>query len=81
MDEEPPAEAVDHESNQDIEEDSVESSAGQIDSVDAEPPSEIREVVESATGSGSGDTAASEATSEEAIEPGTKNARTDDQDS
>ena len=57
VDEELPAETADHDSNQDIEEDSDgNSSAGQIDSVDAEPPSEIRVVVESAAGSGSAGT-------------------------
>ena len=50
--EEAPAEARDQHSDQVIEEDSVEdSSTGQIDSVDAEPASDIHEVVELAAGS------------------------------
>ena len=63
--------------NQDIEEDSVEdSSAGQIDSVDAEAPSEVREVIESAVGPGS----VGEPATEGAFEPEAKRARIDEQD-
>ena len=66
--------ARDQHSDQDIEEESVEdSSTGQIDSVDAEPASEIREVVESAAGSVVVD--------EESVEAGAKNARSDEHDS
>ncbi|MDA8609482.1 hypothetical protein N9L19_01045 [bacterium] len=76
-DQELPAETADRESSQDIEEDSVEdSTAGQIDSVDVEPPSEIRKVVESAAGCGSGD----EAAADKIPEPEAKRERTDEQD-